>query len=193
MTTEKGGFMKKCLLIMILGLVLISCGKKGTDQPGSMGIVDTLTSKKSFTSDKKIDEKNCIDDALIRELGENDTVKKVVDDSDISFCNGLRVRIKTFKISNGEFRVYGYAESTSKKMSCLREGSDLKRFPLLGVQGTLVGDKINISLGGHEYSADGKLITSKRFKGKFVKFDVASFSGEMGFFEANQLKCYAQH
>ncbi len=185
--------MKKCLSIMILGLLVISCGKKGSSEPGSMGIVDTLSTKKNFAAEKIVDEKNCIDDALLSELGEKDVVKKVTDDSDISFCNGLRVRVKIFKISNGELRVYGYAESTSGKMSCLRQSGDFQRIPLLGDQGTLIGDKIKISLGGHEYTSEGKLVKSDRFKGKFVKFDMASYSGEMGFFESNKLKCYAQH
>lgn len=185
--------MKNCLSIVILGLLVISCGKKGSNEPGSMGIVDTLTTKKNFASEKVVDEKNCIDDVLIRELGEKDFVRKVVDDSDISFCNGLRVRVKILKISNGELRVYGYAESTTGKMSCLRQGGDFQRFPFLGDQGTLIGDKIKISLGGHEYTSEGKLVKSDRFKGKFVKFDMASYSGEMGFFENNKLKCHAQH
>lgn len=185
--------MKKCLSILILGLLVISCGKKGSTQPNSMGIVDTLTTKKNFSSEKIVDDKNCIDDVLLKELGEKETVKKVVDDADISFCNGLRVRVKIFKISNGELRVYGFAESTTGKMSCLKQSGDFQRFPFLGDQGTLFGDKIKISLGGHEYTSEGKLIKSNRFKAKYVRFDVASYSGEMGFFESNKLKCYAQH
>lgn len=185
--------MKKFISIMILSFLIISCGKKGTSEPGSMGIVDTLTTKKNFSSDKLVDEINCIDNVLVKELGEKDVVKKVLDDSDISFCNGLRVRVKIFKISNGELRVYGFAESTSGRKSCLRQSGDFQRFPFLGDQGTLFGDKIKISLGGHEYTSEGKLIKSDRFKGKYVKFDMASYSGEMGFFESNKLKCYAQH
>lgn len=177
----------------MLGFLVISCGKKGSTEPNSMGIVDTLSTKKNFSSEKIIDDKNCIDEALLKELSDNETVKKIVDDSDISFCNGLRVRVKAFKISDGEIRVYGYAISTTGKMSCLKQSGDYQRFPFLGAQGTLFGDKIKISLGGHEYNSEAKLVKSNRLKAKFVKFDMTSYSGEMGFFENNKLKCYAQH
>lgn len=185
--------MNHCISILVVGLLVISCGKKGTTGPGSMGIVDTLSTRKSFTSEKMVDDKNCIDDILLKELAANETVKKVVDDTDISFCNGLRVRVKIFKVSSGEIRVYGFASSTSGRMSCLKQSGDFQRIPFLGDQGTLFGDRIKISLGGHEYTAEGKLIKSKGLKAKFVKFDVADYSGEMGFFENNKLKCYAQH
>ena len=185
--------MKKYLSIMIMILILISCGKKSPNESSSITNSDALSGKKSFSSENIIDDKNCIDEAIIRELGENDYVKKVIDDSDVSFCDGLRVRIKSFKISNGELRVYGFAQSTSGQSSCLKQGSDFKRFPFLGDQGTLIGDKIKISLGGHEYSPEGKLNKAKGLKAKFVKFDIASYKGEMGFFESNQLKCHAQN
>ena len=185
--------MNKMLAILVFGLMLISCGKKVSSEPKSMGIVDSLTSQKGFSSSKLIDEKTCIDDELLKDLGENEIVKKVIDNSDISFCNGLRVRLKILKMSSGDLRVYGFASSSSGKMSCLKQGTDFQRFPLLGDQGTLVGDKIKISLGGHEYDSENKLIKSKRFKGKFVKFDMTDYSGEMGFFEGNKLKCWAQH
>ena len=86
--------MNQMLAILIFGLMLISCGKKVSGEPKSMGTIDSLTSQKGFSSSKLIDEKTCIDDELLKELGENEIVKKVIDNSDISFCNDLRVMLK---------------------------------------------------------------------------------------------------
>lgn len=185
----------KALLLILLVLTVSSCGKKGVVmEPSSMGIVDSLTGKKDFEIHKLINETTCIDDMLKSELGEKEQIKKVVTDTDINYCNGLRVRVKVFKISGGEkLRAYGFAESSSGKSSCLRDGSDFNKVMFLGYEGTLNGDGIKISLGGHLYSTDKKLIKSDRLKTKFVSFDVASFSGEMGFFENSELKCWAIH
>ncbi|MBC7712530.1 MAG: hypothetical protein H7177_04300 [Rhizobacter sp.] len=184
--------MKKFSILILLVLVS-SCGKKVIMDAQSYSGSSSLSSTKEFKSDKVVDDQTCIDDVLVKELGEKEIVKKIIDDSDINFCNGLRIRIKVFKISNGETRVYGFAESSSGKTSCLKQGPDFERIPFIGDQGTLVGDKIKISLGGHAFDSNGKVIKSDRIKGKFVRFDVANYSGEMGFFEGTKLKCWAQH
>lgn len=183
----------KALLILTLVLSVSSCGKKGVVmEPSSMGIVDSLTGKKDFVAPKVVNEVTCIDEMLKLELGEKETVKKVLTDSDINYCNGLRVRVKIFKISGDKMRAYGFAESSSGKSSCLKDGSDFNKVFLRGYEGTLNGDGIKISLGGHTYK-DSKLIKGDNRKDKYVDFDVASFSGEMGFFENNNLKCWAIH
>lgn len=182
------------LLTLALGAVLISCGKKeAITEPSSMGIVESLSTKKTFEPAKSINEETCIDETMKKELGEKEVVKKVLADSDINFCNGLRVRVKIFKVSNSDIRVYGFAESSSGKLSCLKHGRDFTKFPLLGYQGTLLGNGIKISLGGHQYTSDNKLITSDKLKAKHVQFDVATYEGEMGFFENDSLKCWAIH
>jgi hypothetical protein len=183
----------KIIFCIILSSVLLSCGKKTTIKPSANSFVDTFISKKSFSNSKEISDQICIDDVMINDLGDNDNIKKILDDSDISFCNGMRVRIKIFKISNGEVRVYGYAESSTGVKTCLRQDLDYQRVPFVGNQGTLFGEKIKISLGGHGYNAEKKLIKSTHLKGKFVKFDGANFSGEMGFFEKDNLKCWSNH
>ncbi|MBC7428656.1 MAG: hypothetical protein H7336_08605 [Bacteriovorax sp.] len=183
----------KMLSILILGLFVSSCGKKVIMKASPMSGSSALTMTKEFKSDKVTDDVTCIDNILVKDLGEKEIVKKIVDDSDISFCNGLRIRIKVFKISSGEIRVYGFAESSSGRTSCLKQGSDFDRVPLLGDQGTLVGDKITITLGGHSMDSNGKVVKSDHLKGKFVRFDGASYSGEIGFYEGAKLKCWAQH
>lgn len=184
----------KALLILVLAISVSSCGKKGaTMEPSSMGIVDSLTGKKDFEVAKVVNETTCIDDMVKAELGEKEHIKKVLEDTDINYCNGLRVRLKIFKISGDKMRAYGFAESSSGKSSCLKDGSDFNKVIFVGYEGTLNGDGIKISLGGHLYTAEKKLIKSDRRKTKFVSFDVASFSGEMGFFENNDLKCWAIH
>lgn len=181
----------KALLILTLVFTVASCGKKGVEmEPSSMGIVDSLTGKKDFELHKIVNEVTCIDNMLKAELGEKEKVKKVLTDTDINYCNGLRVRLKIFKISGDKMRVYGFAESSSGKSSCVKDGSDFNKAFLRGYEGTLNGDGIKISLGGHIY-VDSKLMKSEGRKHRHVEFDVATFSGEMGFFENNELKCWA--
>lgn len=182
----------KVLLIILLAMSLSACGKKSVSMdPASMGIVDSLVGKKGLFTQKIVNDETCIDEVLRLELGTKDTVKKELSDSDISYCNGLRVRVKVMKLSNGTIKALGFAEGSKGKKSCLREGKDFDKTLFLGVQGTLVGEGIKISLGGHAYTSSNKLITSKSFKNRHVKLDIASFSGEMGFFEDNALKCWA--
>lgn len=183
----------KALLIIALAFSAVSCGKKSVlNEPSSMGIVDSLVGQRSNVADEKvINDVTCIDEILKLELGTKDTVKKELSDSDITYCNGLRVRVKVVKLGSGALKAFGYAEGTKGKKSCLREGKDFDRTIIMGVQGTLVGEGIKISLGGHAYTSGNKLITSKSFKDRYVKLDIAAFSGEMGFFEDGNLKCWA--
>ena len=182
----------KTFLLIILVLGLSSCGKNGVVmEPTSMGIVDSLTYKKDFTSVKIVNEQVCIDDLLETEINEKEYVKKVITDTDISYCDGLRVRLKVFKMNDGRLRVYGFASSKSGKNSCLRDGKDFNKVFFLGYEGSLKGDGINISLGGHSYTPAKTLIKSEKHKSGYVKYDVASFKGEMGFFENNKLVCWA--
>lgn len=181
------------LLSLAFSIFATSCGKKDIiEEPASMGIVDSFANKR-IIEPNKINEENCIDEAMKRDLSEQELVKKVLAESDISYCNGVRVRVKIFKLSTEEIRVYGFAQSSSGKLSCLRNGKDLKRIPFFGYQGTLNGNGIKVSLGGHQYTTEGKLITSDKLSGKYVKFDVATYSGEMGFFENDTLRCWAIH
>lgn len=181
-------------LLIILIFSISSCGRKGVVmEPSSMGIVDSLVSKKDIINIKEVNDKVCIDDILKIEMNEKESIKKVITDTDVIYCNGLRVRLKVFKMNASKLRVYGFAESSSGKSSCLRDGSDFKNYLYFGHTGTLTGDGIKISLGGHSYTAEKKLIKSDQRKMKYVKFDIASFEGEMGFFENNNLSCWATH
>lgn len=185
----------KAFIILTLVFAVSSCGKKGVVmEPSSIGIVDSLTAKKDFVVPKVVNEVTCIDDMMKEELNEKQSVKKVMVDTDITYCNGYRVRVKVLKITGDKkLRVYGFAESTSKKSSCLKEGSDFNKVFLRGYEGTLNGDGIKISLGGHEYSKEQKLMKNAGFKDKFVNFEETSFAGDMGFFENNELKCWSKN
>lgn len=192
---SKGDYMKTKTLLTLMALTLVvSCGKKESmTAPASMGIIDSLTGKRVFADEKQVTEQSCIDEVMQKDLGKEEVVKKILDDSDIVFCNGLRVRVKIFRTNIDDIRAYGYAESTTGKSSCLKYGKDFKHYPLLGYRGTLQGDVIKISLGGHQYTSEGKLIASEKLRAKVVKFDMANYSGEMGFFENDKLKCWAIH
>ena len=182
------------ILALMVSSLIFSCGKKETvSEPSSSGIVDSLSTKKAFETVKPINEETCIDEVMQKDLGEKEVVKKVLADSDINFCNGLRVRVKIFKTSGDDIRIYGFAQSSTGKLSCLKNARDVKKLPFLGYQGTLTGNGVKISLGGHQYTSENKLISSDHLKAKYVKFDVASYSGEMGFFENDNLKCWAIH
>lgn len=183
----------KILSLLILALT-ISCGQKeAMTSPASMGIIDSLAGKKVFNAENSVTEQTCIDEVMQKDLAEKEVVKRVMEDSDLVFCNGLRVRVKIFRTSNDDIRAYGYAESSSGKSSCLKSAKDFKHYPLFGYRGTLQGDVIKISLGGHQYTSEGKLISSDKLRAKVVKFDMANYSGEMGFFENDKLKCWAIH
>ena len=179
--------MKASLLIVII-LALSSCGKKGVVmEPTSMGIVDSLKTKSEAIVVKEVSEQVCIDDLLKTEMNEKEKIRRVLTNTDISYCNGMRVRLKVFKMKDGNLRVYGMADSSSGKRTCLRDGADFKRKSILGnYEGSLIGDGIKISLSGHEYTSDNEII--KR-KGSNLYFEDQSFKGDMGFFENNELVC----
>ena len=179
----------KAFLLIILVFNFSSCGKKGVIMdPTSMGIVDSLKIKSEASVVKEVSEQICIDELLKSEMSDKEEIKRVITDTDISYCNGMRVRLKVFKMKDKKLRVYGLAESTSGKRSCLRGGRDFKKNVTLGTnyEGTLIGDGIKISLGGHEYTTSNKLVQVKRGN---VYFNDTSFKGDMGFFENNELVC----
>lgn len=182
-------------LIFILSVVtIVSCGtKKELLSPSSMGIVDALTTRKDFQRAKGINEVTCIDEALQASLNNEERVKDVDVDTDINFCNGLRVRLKVFKMSKTQFRAFGFAQSSSGKMSCLTQNKDFKKLPILGYEGTLIGEGIKIALGGHLYTSNNELEKSSKLLGKYVKFDDVNYRGELAFFENENLKCWAIH
>lgn len=186
----------KALIFLTLVLSVVSCGKKGVvEDPGSIGIVDSLSAKKDFVVPKVVNEVTCIDDILKAELSEKDKVEEVLVDTDINYCNGLRVRLKVLKIEGDKkLRAYGFAESSSGKSSCVRDGSDFNKAPLQAkYEGTLNGDGIKISLGSHKYGKDSKLEKTSWLSSKYIKFEATSFDGELGFFENNELKCWSKN
>lgn len=186
---ERWYFMKSYFLF-ILVLILASCGRNDVVmEPSSMGIVESLIKREDSSLTKMITEKECIDDLLVNEMNEKEKVRKVVTDTDINFCNGSRLRLKIFKMNDTKLRVYGFAETSTGEMSCLRDGDDFKKVFLKGHEGTLTGEGIKISLGGHLYKDNKKLIKSENRKVQYVTFKDTAFQGDIGLFVNNELLC----
>jgi hypothetical protein len=195
------------VLAMISATILVSCGKKeyilgpessssssSTNSSTNNGKTDPVNGKKTIVDPKTqpvVDDKICIDNAKEKDMEEKEKLEDITDDADVIYCNGLRVRLKIFKFTSGEYRAYGFAISSSGRQSCIRSGRDFKRVSLLGFKGTLLGSGMKVSLGGHKYDADNKLIPSKKLSGKLVNFKREEFSGEMGLFENDVLTCYS--
>lgn len=179
-------------LLFIIFFISVSCGKSTLMPPATKNTFNNQPQLNRL-GDSIIGDKTCIDDKLINELEEDELTKKTIDDADINFCNGLRIRIKIIKTTKNKTLVYGFAESSSGRRTCLREDKDFKRILFLGSRGSLVGEEIKISLGGHSYDSKGKLIKSAHLSGRNVDFKIASFSGEIGFFEKGKLKCWSMN
>lgn len=200
--------MKSTLIMAVIAsTVLVSCAKKevilGPESSSSSstsnsstndGKIDPITGKKTIVdraTQPPVDEKICIDDAKLKDIEDNEKISEVIDDTDFNYCNGLRVRLKIFKYSTGDYRAYGFVISSSGRQSCVRQARDFSKVPMLGFKGTLLGSGIKVSLGGHEYDSDNKLKSSKKLSAKHVRFGSYSFSGELGVFENGTLTCWA--
>lgn len=199
--------MKLNLILSLIAMsLLVSCGKKeilaGPEVSSSTSSKSTSASetqtpingKKPIVDPRKqpqVSDNICIEEAMKKDLEDKEKVSKITADSDITYCNGLRVRLKIFRFSTGDHRAYGYAISSSGRQSCIKQGRDFSKNLLMGYKGSLLGSGIKISLGGHSYDGDNKLISSKKFSAKHVNFDFSTFSGEMGFFENDELVCWS--
>ncbi|MGZ3806784.1 MAG: hypothetical protein ACXVCE_01760 [Bacteriovorax sp.] len=138
---------------------------------------------------EKIDERTCIDDQLNIDLSSS-SVKKMIVNTDITFCNGTHLRLKTYKLGPKKYKALGLVISNSGRESCLKESEEFSKVWPLGDRGVLVGDNIKITLGGHELDSNNKLVSSKHFFKRQVKFTEDKFSGEMAIFENGKLSCF---
>ena len=185
----------KVLLIMMMTLTVVACGKKDIRmEPANMGIVDSLSGKKDLTEEKIVNEQVCFADAIKKDVyfsGVNNN--GIVEAAETSFCDGkIKFSLKVYKALNKEIRVYGIVEDiVSGKKSCLKNDKDYHRTLIFNQhQGTLVGDGVKIALGGHEYTTNGKLIPSAYHKLGYVKFDDTTFRGEIAYYEGNTRNCW---
>jgi hypothetical protein len=179
--------------IKLTGILLIifaaaSCGKKSTIVSAPQFETKALTVKADVAKDDI--EHTCIDDKLNKDLESGDSIKKMITNSDLIFCNGVRLRLKTYQFASKKYRAYGYVRSNSGSDSCLSE-SDNFAHSLLGDQGVLNGDDIKILIGGHQFDSDNKIVPSEHRLARHVKFDWGTYSGEMAIFEKGKVRCWA--
>jgi hypothetical protein len=196
--------MKTKLLALFTMLLLTSaCGKKSIIEKGMLG---TGTESSESTSkeiaaleDEKVDDQNCIDNKLNKDLDSGETISKLRVNNDITFCNGVRVRLKFYLFTSKKYKAYGYVISNSGVKTCISEATDLThkyvvsflKLGNLGEQGVLQGNHgIKILLGGHEFDENKELVTNKVFP--YVRLGSwGNYTGEMAFFEKDKLQCRA--
>lgn len=184
--------MKQIILcLLVFNLMIVSCGKRHVGP----SVLETISSETSFKNliDNKVDinERSCIDELLAKELEAGESIKKLVINTDIDFCNGVRVRLKTYKFASKKYKAYGFVRSNSGHESCLKETEDFSNTQFFGDKGVLVGDDVLIILGGHQFNSDKRVIPSEHRLARFVKFDWKTYKGEMAFFEKDKLRCWA--
>lgn len=179
-------------ILLSLTLTLTSCLNKTKKDEASIGqsVNTVVIAEKSF-DEVIINEKSCIDAPLAKELESGESIKKLVVNSDVDFCNGVRVRLKTYQFSSKKYKAFGFVRSNSGHESCISESEDFTRTMFLGDRGVLVGDKVKILLGGHQFNSDNKLVPSEHRLARYVKFEWGSYQGEMGFIEKGKLRCWA--
>lgn len=157
---------------------------------------NTLTKKETSKLEApEINERNCIEEKLAKELDSGESIVKMVINSDIDFCNGVRVRLKSYLFSSKKYKVFGFVRSNSGAETCLVESDNYthKRVMMksVGDEGVLVGENIKILLGGHEFDSDNKLKPSEHKLARFVRFEWGTYHGEMGIVEKDRLRCWA--
>lgn len=180
--------MKKTLSVCIFLSILASCGNEKIVNAPATSTVSNSNQSRSLLTEGMVDEVTCIDDVLSTYSHSSGFISKIVENTDITFCNGKRLRLKVYKLSNNEHLALGYLDGLSK-VRCLRSDIDFKKKPLIGYDGTLKGLDVKVGLGGFSY--DGKkLQKSKKLKEKHVRFDLTSFKGGMSIFEDDKLACW---
>lgn len=194
---NKAYCMKTSLLILlVLNFTAISCGKKSEIAPPMFATANSVIKTDSKIIDKtEINERNCIEEKLAKELDSGESIVRMVINSDIDFCNGVRVRLKSYLFSSKKYKVYGFVRSNSGHETCVQESDNYthKRVMMktVGDEGVLVGENIKILLGGHEFDSDNKLKPSEHKLARFVRFDWGTYHGEMGIVEKDRLRCWA--
>jgi hypothetical protein len=185
--------MKKLLIIFLFLLLSTSCGKKGSSISSLFNSRnDSLSTNTQNQRDNlHVSEHNCIENKLNRDLDGGESIAKMTANTDITFCNGIHLRLKTYQFVSKKYKAYGFIESNSGRESCIQDSSGLTHNKLFGDHGVLVSDSMKILLGGHRFDADNNLVPSDHFIYRNVRFDWGSYTGEMAFYENGKVRCWA--
>lgn len=191
LTTNQSRTMKiKFITFFLVIFAAISCGKKSTVGPPQFEGTNAFTNNNDAAVIEQVDVHKCIDDKLTKDLDSGDSIKKMVVNDDFTFCNGVRIRLKTYQFSSNKYKAYGHVQSNSGYESCLTESPDFTHRMLLGDQGVLIGNDIKILIGGHQLDSDNKILPSEHRLARYVKFTWGSYSGELAIFEKGKLRCW---
>ena len=177
------------MAIILLNFGLTACGSKST-APSSQVETNKVTTTIAIVS-ANIDEHTCIDEKLTKYLDSGESIKKMIANADIIFCNGVRLRLKTYQFTSKKYKAYGYIRSNSGLESCLTESTDYTHTIFLGDQGVLNGNNIKILVGGHYFDSNNKLVPSEHKLASHVKFDWENFNGELAIFEKDKVRCWS--
>lgn len=190
--------MKTKLLLLLIALSLLSCQKKLIEtkalfETSEIKVDDQNTNYETKTpvTTKEINDKKCIDEKLIKDLNNNEKVKTQIADTDILFCNGIRIRLKTFQLTSRKFKAYGFIQTNSGIESCLTESNTFSNTLFLGTRGILLGENVKVLVGGHKLDKEGKLIPSDHLLARYVKFDTYTYNGELAVLENGFPSCWA--
>ena len=184
----------KKILILLFSLIAVSCGKKSTLNPPVFSDTNRASTKTDINVNlevaPEVNERNCIDDKLNKDLDAGESVFKIFINTDFTFCSGVRLRLKSYLFSSRKYKAYGFVRSNSGKETCLTESESFDHKFLLGDQGVLDGNEIKILLGGHSFDENNKLKLSDHLLARTVKFDWGSYRGELAIFEKGKVKCW---
>ncbi len=185
--------MKTKSLYMASLLVLLSCGKKSIIESSFLGGSDSRTTADAQTASNAgvVDERNCIDKKLTIDLDSGESIAKMVVNTDVTFCNGVRLRLKTYQFISKKYKAYGFVRSNSGRETCIEEANSLTHKWKLGDDGVLEGQEIKILLGGHQFDSDNKVIPSEHRLARRVTFEWGSYNGEMAIYEKGKVRCWA--
>lgn len=184
--------MKTSIWLLSFTLFAISCGKKTEQAPAvyefSNG-VSTETTK--FDKKELVNDHTCIDTPLNKDLDAGESIKKLVFNTDMDFCNGVRVRLKAYQFTSKKYKAYGFVRSNSGHETCIKESDNFTHTPFLGEKGVLIGENVKILLGGHQFDSNNQLVPSDRRLSRYVKFEWGAYKGELAFMEKGKLRCWA--
>ena len=177
-----------CFFLIIIASS--SCGKKSTIGLGKYEFSKVVVNNETvMTAD--VSEHTCIDNKLTKELDSGEAIKNMVINDDFTFCNGVRVRLKTYQFNSKKYKAYGYVISNSGLQSCLTESTEFTHKMFFGDQGILNGNNIKILIGGHQLDSADKIVPSEHKLARYVKFDWGSYNGELAIFEKGKIRCWA--
>lgn len=170
-------------------LILASCGKKSIVENSPFGPAKTPIEITDEVKEADVSERACIDNKLNKDLDAGEAIEKMIANSDFTFCNGVRVRLKSYLFDSKKYKAYGFIQSNSRHSSCLTASDDYTT-NFLGDRGVLVGRNMKLLVGGHELGSDNKVIPSSHMRARYVKYGWGTYSGELGFYENGRVRCW---